>query len=66
MTTRATILEVVQRCRYCSREMQVSSQSFVENPYCRRCLKERVQKEAGSGGGTWLPAGPNKMRVRTP
>ena len=34
--------ERVQRCRYCSREMNVSSPAYDENPFCAICLKERL------------------------
>jgi hypothetical protein len=32
----------VQRCRYCRREMAVSAIAYAENPFCNRCLPERV------------------------
>jgi hypothetical protein len=36
------ILERVQRCRHCGREVTNGSLSFLENPFCDVCLKERV------------------------
>jgi molybdenum cofactor biosynthesis enzyme MoaA len=36
------ILERVQRCRHCGREMNVDSISFLENPFCSSCLIVRM------------------------
>lgn len=36
------IREQVQRCRYCRREMAVSAAAYAENPFCNRCLPQRV------------------------
>lgn len=38
----------VLRCQYCSREMKVSAAAHAENPFCRVCLPERVDR-AGAG-----------------
>jgi hypothetical protein len=40
------ILERVLRCRYCSREMAVSAGAYEENPFCDRCLPERIKRSA--------------------
>ena len=41
------MLELVRRCKHCDRSMMnVSSQDYAENPYCRHCLIERVAKAA--------------------
>lgn len=41
------ILERVFRCRYCSREMAVSVGAYEENPFCDRCLSERIRRGSG-------------------
>lgn len=39
--------ELIRRCRYCKREMMdVSMESYTENPWCRHCLKERMEAAA--------------------
>lgn len=40
------ILEYVQRCRYCRREMAVPPLQYAENPYCVHCLPERIKAKA--------------------
>jgi hypothetical protein len=35
------MLERIQKCKYCGREMDVRPLSFAENPFCAVCLKER-------------------------
>jgi hypothetical protein len=35
--------ERVQRCRYCLREMNVSSEAYDENPFCAQCVSERLR-----------------------
>jgi hypothetical protein len=35
-------LERIQKCKHCEREINRSSMSFLENPYCNECLAERV------------------------
>ena len=42
------IWEKVQRCRYCRREMLVSATAYAENPFCNRCLPERMRLAADS------------------
>lgn len=41
-----TLLQRVQRCLHCAREMDVSSLSYAENPFCVSCLDERLGKRA--------------------
>lgn len=38
--------EVVRRCEYCNRDMtrEVSAQSYLENPFCRHCVHERLEE----------------------
>ncbi len=36
------LLEVVQRCRYCGREMSVTASAYAESPFCAVCRPERV------------------------
>ena len=36
------LLERVQRCSHCGREMASDALSFLENPFCEVCLPERV------------------------
>lgn len=38
----ARVLEVVQRCRHCHREMNVSASAYAESPFCDVCRAERV------------------------
>lgn len=40
------VLERVQRCRYCGREMTVTPSAYAESPFCVRCLPERVERVA--------------------
>lgn len=40
------VLERVQRCRYCGREMAVTPSAYAESPFCVRCLPERVERAA--------------------
>jgi len=35
-------LERIQKCKHCGGEINRSSMSFLENPYCNECLAERV------------------------
>lgn len=44
------MLERVQRCRYCRREMRVGALSYAENPFCKHCLHERMEKAAAERG----------------
>ena len=50
------ILEQVRRCRYCRREMAVSATAYAENPFCNRCLPERVER-AADGKVEWRLVG---------
>jgi hypothetical protein len=50
------VLERVRRCRYCKREMSVSAAAYAENPFCNRCLPERV-KLVGDPGIEWRLVG---------
>lgn len=36
------LLERIQKCRYCSREMAVSWDSYSANPFCDHCYDERL------------------------
>jgi hypothetical protein len=36
------ILEVIQRCSYCGREMSTTPEGYLENPFCAVCLDERL------------------------
>jgi hypothetical protein len=37
--------EHLHRCQFCGREMRrVSALSYAQNPYCSKCLEERVQR----------------------
>lgn len=44
------MLELIKRCRYCRREMNVSAREHTENPFCGRCLKERLRRAAAAIG----------------
>ena len=37
------MLERVQRCRYCHREMAIPALNYAENPYCKVCLGDRIE-----------------------
>ena len=43
-------LEVIRRCKHCVREMNVSSREYDENPYCQKCLPERLEKSITAAG----------------
>ena len=47
---RKKLVERVKRCRYCHREMKVSALSYLENPFCKFCLRERIEKAATERG----------------
>ncbi|KKL20617.1 hypothetical protein LCGC14_2453700 [marine sediment metagenome] len=51
------ILEVVQRCRFCGREMTCSPLAYAENPFCADCYEERVRLSAPSGPVEWTLEG---------
>lgn len=54
------LVETVRRCRYCKRDMTdlVSAQSYLENPFCRYCVNERLQKANDAMEPTvWLREG---------
>ncbi len=40
-----TLSELIQRCKFCDREMDCSSLAYAENPFCSKCYEERVEKE---------------------
>ncbi len=37
-----SILERIQKCRHCGREVTNGPLSFLENPFCDACLEDRV------------------------
>jgi hypothetical protein len=46
------------RCRFCGHEMRVASLSYELNPYCGRCLRERMEKAASETRMlSWAPCG---------
>lgn len=50
--------ERVKRCNFCGREFAASALGFEENPYCTRCLPERIAKSAeGAGLVSWIKVG---------
>lgn len=53
-----TLLEIVRRCKFCEREMKVSSRAYAENPYCHHCLSDRLAAASLSAAGTeWVRRG---------
>jgi endogenous inhibitor of DNA gyrase (YacG/DUF329 family) len=45
------MLEFIRRCPYCKRESNRDPREWAENPYCSRCLSERLsiaKKERGA------------------
>lgn len=44
------MLEVVQRCEHCKREMRVSSIEYEESPFCQKCLAERLSEASAAAG----------------
>lgn len=46
------MLKRVKRCPYCGREVNRSSVAFFENPYCSRCLAQRLQEANEAVGPT--------------
>ncbi len=59
-----TILEQIRRCHHCNRVMHGSAKAYAENPFCRRCFKERTAKERGSTQPVWSAPDGNKVRTR--
>lgn len=52
------MLERVRRCHFCQREMNVPALSYEQNPFCSKCLPERmeeVQKQAALV--SWIVSG---------
>lgn len=51
------LFERIRRCRYCKAEMMdVSCESYMENPFCAGCLHERMEKaNTEAGPGHWEP-----------
>jgi hypothetical protein len=61
------ILEKVQRCLHCLREMNVSGLSYRENPYCGKCLKERIAAAAQQlGSFAWNRTGAMAAMMKAP
>jgi uncharacterized paraquat-inducible protein A len=52
------MLERIQRCRFCGREIAAPALSYEENPYCTECLGERLaQGGAAEGYVSWTVSG---------
>ena len=39
-----------RHCPFCGRKVTVSDTPFAENPYCQKCLAERVKQAASRRG----------------
>lgn len=44
------ILERINLCGFCRREVEVSPLGHRENPFCRECLPERLSQAAAQRG----------------
>jgi len=52
------ILERIQRCHHCGREVTNDPLSFLENPFCGACLGERIGLDQSIRGEIrWRAAG---------
>lgn len=40
----------MKHCRYCKSEMDTSDAAYAENPFCAKCLPERMEKAAEERG----------------
>lgn len=38
------MLEKIKRCKFCNEEMKVGFSSWVENPFCNKCLNQRIEE----------------------
>ncbi len=53
-----SMFERVKKCGFCSAEMEVSALAFAENPFCSRCLSERVNaRRAQNTAVSWTLQG---------
>lgn len=52
--TQRALLSGSRRCRYCERAMMVSAEAYLENPFCRRCLHDRIESASAAQGQTQL------------
>lgn len=60
------VLERIQRCQFCGREMPARSLGYQENPFCRVCLNERQLLAAdGPERPIWRAVGDYVERVTT-
>jgi hypothetical protein len=41
------LVERVNRCQFCNREMNVPGDEYAENPFCAECLPERMGRSGG-------------------
>jgi hypothetical protein len=46
------LLERIQRCRSCGDEVAQRSTSFLENPFCDKCLNARIAEAQSQLGET--------------
>lgn len=44
----------ILRCRYCQREMEGDGSEHAENPFCVRCLDERMSSHPGARPVQWV------------
>jgi len=59
------VLQRVNRCVFCDREMVVPGLAYEENPFCQECLKQRQLISAGDTTAIqWEAAGIYMRRVR--
>jgi len=48
----------MKHCLYCKSEMNTSDAAYAENPFCVKCLPERMKKAAEERGpGKWVTEG---------
>jgi hypothetical protein len=61
-----SLLERINRCPNCGREVRRSAISHAENPFCSVCLPERIRRARGSGQLTWRRVGSYVQAIPVP
>ena len=63
--------ERIRKCLFCGGEVQSTALGYAENPYCTKCLPERIERSLKAAGPTsWVTVGdylvPAKIVQRRP
>lgn len=52
------IAERIKRCRHCGREMSGTHLAYAENPFCEKCLDDRIKAAAiPNAANRWIRRG---------